>query len=295
MRTTRKRKIGFERAPTTETIKGYTLFEPGPLLLVDTEVTSAAQGLVMTDNGKHPHLNSRIARCWIHGKPSWKNGEFGNRVDWGVRAYDFSGKIEDTEISDIGSEHALYINPAGNVSVDGCYLHNLGGQAVQFYFRPWESSDPERLGAQAKTLVVLDTIAQQYGRNLSYAERQGFGFTFGDVGPETLVVVNGCYQRVRLKAFKAHGGWWNSYGGIVVQNAVSVVIRGSTVDHRRPDRPIIQVERAGKVTLLDSHVPEGLIDLQLVEWLTVKGCTGGAYVRLRGVPLGQLGELDVDA
>lgn len=272
---------------------------------------TAAQGFVMEDTivlgsartalmfyghkGLHRGTVLRNVKLWV-APGTVKN----DRSYWALRGYDMVDTLlERVEITGFGrvtpmhdEGHAIYVNPAGDLTILESFVHHNGGQGLQLVNRPRETSLPK--GPMPGTIVVANTRFHENGFN---PERGGFQ-----------VSIFGTGQGLELKDVEILAGFDDTVwpkdltsGGLVIEAEPHAPQRNK-LPWWRPaeiEEDFVPPFTQGKVvldnvTIRHRNPGKSLAQIKGCEELIVTGCTFEAEVT-EDAPPGTIGKVVLDA
>jgi hypothetical protein len=242
-----------------------------------------------------------------------------DRSYWALRGYDMiDTTLERVAITGFGvltrhhdEGHAIYLNLAGALSIEGSDIHHNGGQGLQLVNRPGESVLPA--GPAAGTITVRRTAFRENGFNPDRGAFQvsifGTGqavvledvaITAGLDGTEYPGGRSGGALLIEAEAWEGradHPVWWRpaeppeGWEPPFAQRRTELVrVR---IRHASPNRPIVQIKGCEELVVRDCDFGSGRIELDLpgkpgrdcgrIEW---SGNRGDAEVWHRGKHLG---------
>lgn len=182
-------------------------------------------------------------------------------TEWGFRLYfGTGGTIENVEIVDLSTasgpsymdEHADYTNfGRGNILIRGFSATNIPAQAIQLRHTK-NRADPNW---KLPRLVTLEEIrAKECGQKRG-AGRAGFTVSIKDAGPESVIHV----RRMEIECVEQRGVVKNSagqicdsFGALCIEYAQHVEIDELYINHRKPDKNLVQLYDQARTTVKQS-------------------------------------------
>ena len=287
-----------------------------PVEISDTIVQASTRTALIFFQGGGPYEGFRLTDSIVRVEPGTLALD---RSYWALRGYDMiDARIEGTEITGFGvvtpkhdEGHAIYFNVAGAFTVLDSHLHHNGGQAIQLVNRPGESVLPA--GPAAGEIRIERTRIAENGFN---PDRGGFQVSiFGTGQSITLrdVEIVAGHDDTEHDRGRTAGGllieaespdgkravWWKPRpqpeGWVVPFTQGPTVLERVTVDHRSPNKPLVQIKGCESLTVTDSTFVGGKVVLDhpakpgrnsgRIVW---KGNQGTAELIVRGRSVGRV-------
>jgi hypothetical protein len=215
-----------------------------------------------------------------------------DRSYWGVRGYDMANTLfERVEITGFGAitwrhdeGHAMYLNVSDSLTIVDCDIHHNGGQGLQLVNRPNESVFGSR--AALGSVQIRHTRFHENGFN---PDRGGFQVSIFGTGQairmEDVEIVAG-YDATPYPTGFTGGGllieaegynparperrvWWrpaelpDDWVEPFAQGATELV--GVRIQHRRPDKPLMQVKGCETLVVTDGLFSGGRVELDRLD------------------------------
>ena len=241
-----------------------------------------------------------------------------NKSYWAMRGYDMEDTVLDrVEITGFGQPtrghdegHAIYFNVTGPLDLWDVYIHHNGGQGLQLVNRPYESNagavaargaitirrtwfhengfNPDRAGSQVSIFgtgqdVLLEDVQILAGHDGTHYEK-------GQTGGALLIEAEAPHT-------DKHNTWYrplnppDDFETPFTQG--TVILKGVFIDHKQPNRPIVQIKGCEELTVTGCVFRGGRVNLDdpskpgcnngTVNW---SGNSGDAAVLLGGVQIG---------
>ncbi|MEW6072842.1 MAG: hypothetical protein AB1726_09665 [Planctomycetota bacterium] len=274
---------------------------------------SARTAMICYQNGG-PYRGIRLADSILRVEPGTLPLD---RSYWGLRGYDVVDLwLERVEIAGFGAVtpkhdegHAIYLNLAGPLTLEGCVIHHNGGQGLQLVNRPKESVLPP--GPAAGAIAIRRSAFRENGFNPDRGATQvsifgtGQAILLEDVeivaGRDGTPFPGGRTGGALLIEAEAPDGqrpvWWRPAEGgaeeeIPFAQGRCELIR-VRIDHADPNRPLVQIKGCAELVVRDCRFAGGRVEIDLpgkpgrdcgrIEW---EGNGGPAEVFVRGRRMG---------
>jgi hypothetical protein len=266
-----KTMVGADTIGHKEVQTGFTL--------EDAILQASNRTAMLFYDKKGLHTGTAFRNVLVHVAPGTLELD---RSYWGIRGYDMVDTLfERVEITGFGrvtprhdEGHAIYLNLAGDLTLEDCFIHHNGGQGLQLVNRPGESTQPR--GPAPGTITIERTRFHENGFN---PDRGGFQVSIFGTGQDIVL------RDVEIVAGQDATGWprGRTSGGLVIE--AEPWIEGKKDPWWRPEDPPadfpegfevpftqgrVELER---VTVHHRNPSKSLVQIKGCEELVVRGCT----------------------
>ncbi|MEM7309311.1 MAG: hypothetical protein AAF682_21685 [Planctomycetota bacterium] len=287
--------------------------------VIDSLVQASARTAFIAYQGGGPYRGTQFVNSIVRVEPNTLPDD---RSFWALRGYDMiDTTLDRVEITGFGKVtpkhdegHAVYFNIQGGFRLLDSNVHHNGGQALQLVNRPYESSLPP--GAAQGRIEVARSWIHENGFN---PDRGGFQISIFGTGQDVLldsVEILAGHDHTRYEKGMTggallieaeyprddkHNCWWAPRqipdDFVMPFTQGTVELRDVRIDHKAPNRPLVQISGCEELVVSGSEFRGGKINLDdptkpgrpcgRIVW---EGNHGDAEVYLRGELLGPASE-----